>query len=53
MCIEVSKVLPFHRAVEYPKNCIKSLILQNIPSPRDILLPRLVSINSVEDVRPH
>jgi hypothetical protein len=30
---------------------MKSLILQNIPSPRDILLPRLVSINSVEDVR--
>jgi hypothetical protein len=30
---------------------MNSLILQNIPSPSDIFLPRLVSINSLEDVK--
>ena len=48
--ITVSNILPFHNNEEYPKNWIISLMNQNTPMPKHILLPIGVSINSWYEV---
>jgi hypothetical protein len=50
-CIVVSNFLPFHSVVEYPKNWKNNLVVQKMPSPKEILLPKVVVVNSVADVR--
>lgn len=49
--MEVSKVFRFQSFEEYPKNWINNLIVQNIPKPKVIFFPRLVSKSSLADVK--
>jgi hypothetical protein len=51
ICTAVSNTLPFQIFEEYPKNWITSLAPQNMPMPKEILLPSAVFNNSCEDVR--
>ena len=50
-CMVVSNFLPFHKVGEYPKNWKNNLVVQKMPSPKEILLPKAVDVSSVADVR--
>ena len=51
MWIVVSNDLPFHVFEEYPKNWKTNRTVQNIPSPSEIRLPKVVFKSSFDDVR--
>lgn len=51
MWIVVSNDLPFHVFEEYPKNWTPNRTVQNIPSPSEIRLPKVVFKSSFDDVR--
>jgi hypothetical protein len=49
--MNVSNIFPFQIFEEYPKNCTSNRIIQNIPKPKEILLPISVPASSAEEVR--
>jgi len=47
----VSNDLPLQTFEEYPKNCTNNLVIQKIPRPKEIRLPKLVFRSKSDEVR--